>query len=299
MENANKIKRAMWMINSICNFDCPYCFINKCDKNLIGNSNIEPIIDFLDKTGKWDLRLMGGEPFLHPKFLEICRRATENHTVSVISNISSPLVYDFAKTIDPKNTVYFTCSLHLTELEKFNLKKDYIAKFNLLNEKGFNPVPTFVMYPPLLKKFDDTYNYFKENGVDIYALNFCGYYNGKLYPASYTRKEFSMVKKYSHGIKSNAIKGRISFKGLLCRAGYDNIVISTNGDVKKCQSSNAIMGNIFERNVKLFDCPQICDIDICGCAGEGYDFAQGKPKILGLSLTQRLKQILKIQLGIS
>ncbi len=58
------------MLNNYCNLNCSYCFANCDPKNKaeITDDNYGYIIDFFKKSAHVDLRLLGGEPTLHPNF---------------------------------------------------------------------------------------------------------------------------------------------------------------------------------------------------------------------------------------
>ena len=60
------------MINSYCNLQCPYCFadneINMCEEKSMTEENFDKIIEILKNNNINDIRLIGGEPTIHPMF---------------------------------------------------------------------------------------------------------------------------------------------------------------------------------------------------------------------------------------
>lgn len=69
---------------SFCNLNCPYCFAKKhlvdsksksTDSIFISLDVFEKRLDFLDRSNINQIRLIGGEPTLHPNFPELIRRA--------------------------------------------------------------------------------------------------------------------------------------------------------------------------------------------------------------------------------
>jgi MoaA/NifB/PqqE/SkfB family radical SAM enzyme len=75
------------IITDICNRSCPYCFA-KSRVNLAGEpigpapqhitlDNVEKYLDFLVKGDNPMLKVLGGEPTLHPQFLEIVHRGRQ------------------------------------------------------------------------------------------------------------------------------------------------------------------------------------------------------------------------------
>lgn len=61
------------MLNNYCNLKCSYCFAscNPQDKEEISDENLKYAISFLKRSGQHQLRILGGEPTLHPKFEKI------------------------------------------------------------------------------------------------------------------------------------------------------------------------------------------------------------------------------------
>ena len=79
---------ADWELNIFCNFSCEYCFYSKDrkakDKKYAGHENIEQIVDFFDKSDRtWLIHMSGGEPFIHPRFIELCSKLTKKHYISI------------------------------------------------------------------------------------------------------------------------------------------------------------------------------------------------------------------------
>lgn len=66
-------------ISAVCNQDCPYCFAREPWKEagappFISPEAFEQQLDFLDRSGIDQVRLLGGEPTLHPRFSELVER---------------------------------------------------------------------------------------------------------------------------------------------------------------------------------------------------------------------------------
>ncbi len=62
------------MLNNYCNLNCEYCFANQVmekDKQNISLHNILKVLDFLNKSDLNHISIIGGEPTLHPEFVEI------------------------------------------------------------------------------------------------------------------------------------------------------------------------------------------------------------------------------------
>src|SRR3989338_1928218 len=71
------------VVSGVCNLKCAYCFAGDylCAPSdsrapaFISLDDFEARLDFLDRSGITEIRLIGGEPTLHPRFPELIERA--------------------------------------------------------------------------------------------------------------------------------------------------------------------------------------------------------------------------------
>src|SRR5689334_2712580 len=98
-------------IASICNLNCPFCFAHKYmveavrdhkDK-FISIRDYQLHLDFLDRSNIDQVRLIGGEPTLHPEFPLLIQLAQErNKKIAVFSNgLMPPKALQSLQTISP------------------------------------------------------------------------------------------------------------------------------------------------------------------------------------------------------
>ncbi len=80
-------------ISTVCNQSCAYCFTSDylgdlgTGQRFLDVSDFEARLDFLERSGIDQVRLLGGEPTLHPQFPElIARIRARNKKVVVFSN---------------------------------------------------------------------------------------------------------------------------------------------------------------------------------------------------------------------
>lgn len=164
-----------WLINDYCNFNCIYCFPGSKKNEFIGIREVNKIVDGFKKTGlRWLIYISGGEPFLSPNFLELCQKLTEDHIISINSNISHSTVYRFAELINPEKVRCVHCSLHIVERERLNLVDDFIEKYKYLESKGFYLYASYVLYPNLIDRFRRDYAFFKSKGIILRPKLFRG-----------------------------------------------------------------------------------------------------------------------------
>lgn len=76
------------VVTSVCNLHCSYCFareyLESAPNTFISLPAFEARLDFLDRSGINEVRLMGGEPTLHPQFPQLIERAQRGGRVVVV-----------------------------------------------------------------------------------------------------------------------------------------------------------------------------------------------------------------------
>jgi uncharacterized Fe-S cluster-containing radical SAM superfamily protein len=77
-------------ISAVCNQRCPYCFtadhLNGAgpSQHFLDSGDFEARLDFLDRSGIDQARLLGGEPTLHPQFSALVERARARDKIIVV-----------------------------------------------------------------------------------------------------------------------------------------------------------------------------------------------------------------------
>lgn len=86
------------LLNNYCNLNCDYCFANKVREEHKQNMKLEDfkwLLDFLARSRDGNVRLIGGEPTLHPQFKEFAIEAAMSGAkhIHIFSNgIFSPQI---------------------------------------------------------------------------------------------------------------------------------------------------------------------------------------------------------------
>lgn len=256
--------------NNRCNLNCKYCF-------LFGNHNkggvnsaidIDSFIKTLEKTGKIFKIIFcgGGEPFLISNILEACKKLTKKHYIGFNTNLTSNKIKEFAEKINPKKVGYIHASCHIKELERLNLLDRYIENFLLLKKKGFEIYSEAVAYPHLAKEVKKYKKIFRGKGINLSFSEFKGKYDGKEYPKSYTKKE-KKIFRFNHD--PNKLHNQYN---TVCNAGYNIGVISSNGNIKICDTYSQEIGNIY-KEIKFKKELIICKAKFCDCPMKEYEKA--------------------------
>lgn len=311
---------ADWLLNEYCNFNCEYCFDSSDKlKKYKGNAYTHKVVDAFNNTGiKWLIHMSGGEPLFFPNIVKLCSELTENHFISMNSNLSHNNIYQFGESVNPQKVRFIHCSIHIQERERLKLVKDFIDKYNFLKKKGFFVFASYVVTPSLMHKFRKDYILFKSEGVIIRPKAFHGStylwretnnrilnkmrnMYSKFYPDSYTKKQKESLLRYNsesdndrkadmsteemdifkdialgNWFEKYITEGLPSFKGKMCLAGKKFVKIDSSGDVKRCNTENENLGNIFNGDLKLYNSAKPCNSDYCTCPYFGQKYVINK-----------------------
>jgi len=83
----NSIESANLHINGACNYDCIFCFARNLVQETTTPDEWEPILRSLKTNGITKVNFAGGEPTLHPQFIQLCELSKKiGFTVSVVTN---------------------------------------------------------------------------------------------------------------------------------------------------------------------------------------------------------------------
>ncbi len=80
-----------WNINTMCNYRCSYCTQRfKEDRGRWSRDTPRFLEAFARLPGRWEVKLSGGEPFVHPTLLDIVSGlARVGHRISVVTNFAA------------------------------------------------------------------------------------------------------------------------------------------------------------------------------------------------------------------
>ena len=132
----NKIKRLEFHISYECTNNCLFCSertqIEKFPNQFVSKKEVEKKLIEFAKKGITHVTFTGGEPTLHPSFLEILKFAKElNYTVYVSSNGALFSLRDFCKKTFPYiDEICFSIHGHQEKVHNFHTRNP--QSFNLL-----------------------------------------------------------------------------------------------------------------------------------------------------------------------
>ncbi len=125
-----------WNINTACNFRCSYCTQRfKDDRGRWAQDTPRFLAAFGRLPGRWEIKLSGGEPFVHPTLDAIVAGlAALGHRISIVTNFSARQNRLEAFVAAARGRVgVFSCSLHLEYVRDDAALVDFLARARWLS----------------------------------------------------------------------------------------------------------------------------------------------------------------------
>lgn len=145
------------IVAEVCNMACPFCFAGyqtpavKTSSNsaFLSLDDFERRLDFLDRSNINDVRLMGGEPTLHPQFVELVRRARQrNKKVVVFTNavISEAVLHCLEEL--PVEACHVLVNMNSSRKTGGHVEEDLRRRSEVLGRLGKRAFPGYTIFSP-------------------------------------------------------------------------------------------------------------------------------------------------------
>lgn len=262
-----------WNINTACNYRCSYCTQRfKEDRGRWSRDTPAFLAAFARLPGRWEIKLSGGEPFVHPTLLQIVEGlAALGHRVSVVTNFSAPCEKHLAFAEAARGRVgVFSCSLHLEyvdDVEAFADKARWVQSELDARADPSLPKPhvnvTTVATREALPRLDELAEIFRARGVTF-----------KVQPEKQDRD----VVEYDAAARSLLLKhgghnhtGEIvhRFEGRPCWSGARYFILDDEGEAFRCYPARRYrverMGSFLDEAFQLATEPLPCRYATCNC----------------------------------
>ena len=277
---------ADWYLLSTCNFRCPYCFISpeELGAGLRTYGDAAEWARAFDRTGfKWLVHITGGEPFIYPRFPELCQALVEHHYISLNSNLSGRQIATMARIVDPKRVHYINAGLHHTERERHGDLEQFLQNAQCLRDAGFNVWISVVVSPLVAARWETLSESVGRAGFPLVPKLLRGPYAGKVYPAAYSQKEQGIIEQALKHAREHAglvatwmdepptidlfgdikhLRGYPDFRGRPCESGRRFVRLAPDGTAYRCGTDQSL-GNILRGDLQLLKEPGLCDTSYC------------------------------------
>ncbi len=168
-----------WFIGRRCNYDCSYCSALEHD-NHSGHVSLEVVKSMVaqlkthiqNKNKKFKMSITGGEPFVHPKMLDIIhliKQELDPQQFAFVTNGSVPL-QKYEQAIE-LGVTHITFSYHMERSEKERQKLNETIKavdkiFKSKFDNNINMIVNLMMLPGKLNEIKDMMEDFEQHEIN-------------------------------------------------------------------------------------------------------------------------------------
>jgi MoaA/NifB/PqqE/SkfB family radical SAM enzyme len=277
-QNSIKIE---WNLGKRCNYDCSYCPASIHD-NSSPHTDIAILKRAVDKfvtLGKpIRLSFTGGEPCVHPKFLELVKYCKHVGVTWISVTTNGTLPYEFYAALEADQIVF---SIHL-EFDWKRVFNTVESVVDLTNKKVIAQIMAHHDHMPavlqlrarcLLAHIPNTVRRIRwtEGDHDLFD------------DMRYNLTDLEWLKEQEATVEGNCvidatqiihandvIKLHLNkYKDWTCNAGIESLMINWDGDVHRatCRVGGSL-GNIYTGSFEVPVDPIICDRNFCTCAAD-------------------------------
>ena len=262
-----------WNVNTACNYRCSYCTQRfKEDRGRWSRDTPAFLAAFARLPGRWEVKISGGEPFVHPTLLEIVRGLADiGHRVSIVTNFSAtrPQLEAFVDAAQGRVGV-FSSSLHLEyvdDVAAFADKARWMAAALAARADPALPRPhlcvTCVATRGDVARMVDLAAVFRDAGVTF-----------KVQPEKQDREIVAYEPREREvllqlGGHNNTGKIEHDHSGRPCWAGARYFILDDRGEAFRCYPARRYrierMGSFLSPGFRLADEPTPCLYALCHC----------------------------------
>lgn len=245
------------LLNNYCNLNCEYCFANKVleeDREKMSLTDFKFVLGFLKRSNTKSVRLIGGEPTLHPEFTSIVNAVCQDDFFEEVFIFTNGLFNENVKsTIEMSSKIKQTSLLiNLNEKEVIGEKNYNLIEKNINDLLKTNKRITITL----------GINFYKKNQDYSHIIQMAKKYNIKsirwsLVVPNTTEKENMDIKQYYLEHRDNIYNfiNDCSIKGIGTHVDCNNIPL--------CLIEDDILKNlclVAPRNTTVSVCHPVIDI---------------------------------------
>lgn len=311
-------------VTTQCNFRCLHCYCNagEKDKEELKFGEIKDLILQVKEIGIHELDLVGGEPFMHPRIIDIIAFCQNVGQKILINTNGSLITEDLAKDLkklSPKLKIGVSLEGPDPETNDFVRGKGSFRKamrgIEILLNYDFSVTILNIINKRNWLKFEELVKLVKDIGIkNIYVDRFIPVGRGEIFSKYLDMGDHEWVEaiKYVQEV-IRKYKKEINFyieesiSGEICSAGISHISILANGYVVPCGhfrfNNEYHLGNVREKTLKeilnsirarkIFKAPNSCkDCDLtklCNGGCKAYQILKNKEKDIPICLINKEK----------
>lgn len=264
-----------WNINTSCNYRCSYCTQRMVENRSRWAEDVPRFLDAFGRlAGEWEVKISGGEPFVHPRFLElVAGLARLGHRVSVSTNFSARPA-DLAAFLDAAGSRLrvFSASLHpeyvadRPDEDGPGTLADFIARICMVQQRlraGASTCVTCVATREALPRLPAWRERFAAAGITF-----------KVQPQKEDRRVLDYTEEERRlilALGGHNLTGEIApcFHGHLCWAGARYFIVDDRGNAYRCYPARRLrqesLGSFLSPSFRLFERSRPCPYDYCNC----------------------------------
>lgn len=262
-----------WNINTACNYRCSYCtqrFMD--DRGRWSRDTPRFLRSFAKLPGRWEVKISGGEPFVHPTLDEITAGLAElGHRISIVTNFSAneQKLLGFVTAARGRVGV-FSCSLHLeyvSDIAAFVDKARWFRDALIAARDPSLPAPslnvTTVATQSALPRLAELATGFADKGV-VFKVQPEKLDGGLV---TYTPQEEAQLVQLGGHNRTGQIAHR--FTGQPCWSGRSYFIVDDRGIAYRCYPARRHkmerLGDFLSDSFALYDGPVPCPYPLCYC----------------------------------
>jgi organic radical activating enzyme len=263
-----------WNINTTCNYRCSYCTQRfKEDRGRWSRDTPRFLAAFARLPGPWEIKISGGEPFIHPTLLEIVSGlAAQRHRVSIVTNFSASRekLEAFAEAAGGRVGI-FSCSLHLEYVDSFESIEAFAEKAawleRLLQGRADPslPAPSVCVTTVATASALDRLNDLSRRFTVAFKVQPEKQPNGRA--ATYDERGRRVLLSFGGHNATGEIEHELA--GRPCWAGARYFVLDELGVAWRCYGARRAkrerLGDFLDASFRLAEAPMPCLYDVCNC----------------------------------
>ncbi len=257
-----------WNMNTTCNYRCSYCTQRFLDDRKRWARDVPAFLDTFGalpsmSASSWEVKLSGGEPFLHPGFVDVVAGlAARGLFVSVVTNFSRHELIDAFVDAAGDRLRVLSCSLHLefADVDVFRAQAAAVVK-RLRSPSSL--VVTCVATQQNLTQLEALASSFSDVGVRF-----------KVQPEKQDREIVAYDddgKALLYRLGGHNGTGHIAhdYGGQPCWAGARYFIVDDTGEAFRCYPARRYrverLGNVVDGTFRLREAAEPCRYRSCNC----------------------------------